>query len=143
MTSPYEAYAAILGDDLADQPRASAYIECTDECKAQHAEWEKARDAYAAKWPRYCRHCQGWGYFEYSYDPSPAGVSLSPGTMTDSDPCHKCIEEGVCPRCGKQVFDDDDWDSGEPIVCPKCGWKEAAPDAIESEPECVCYERWM
>jgi len=39
----YDDYRAILGDDLADLPRTPTHIECTDECKRQHAEWEYER----------------------------------------------------------------------------------------------------
>ena len=138
---PYEAYAAILGDDLADLPRATAYIECTDECKAQHAEWEKARDAYAAKWPRYCRECGGKGGVVCYDDPGASDCSLSGGLMEFYEDCPNCYQDSVCPRCGHTVwtFLDD-----PPLTCPHCGWTEGNSEhALPDEPECVCYERWM
>lgn len=72
----------------------------TDICKALQAE----RYQYAQRWPNYCHHCEGEGIRTYSFDPSPAGVSLSPGVMYDSDPCPKCLEESRCPRCAKNLL---------------------------------------
>ncbi len=51
-------------------------------------------------WPNHCRDCGGYGQFAESYDPSPDGVSLGSGYMTDYEPCAACTEKGICPRCG-------------------------------------------
>ena len=138
---PYEAYASILGDDLADLPRATAYIECTDECKAQHAEWEKARDAYAAKWSLYCKACNGHGGETYYDDPGASDCSLPGGTMPFVEYCETCFCEGICPRCGKLAWPDDAFEQ-ETLTCPHCSWTEGNSEhSIPERPECVCYER--
>jgi hypothetical protein len=81
----------------------------------------------------------------YQDDPSPAGLSLSPGFMTFDDPCPECVEEGRCPLCGKetQFSDYDDVD-----ICPSCGWKYPittdamnAAEIAPEEPECICPEQ--
>jgi hypothetical protein len=41
-----------------------------------------------------CERCEGARWVEYSYDPSPPGVALAPGTMTDMEPCPKCNPRG-------------------------------------------------
>jgi hypothetical protein len=92
---------------------------------------------WEAKWPGYCRRCGGKGMIEYSFDPSPAGVSLAPGTMTDADPCPVCLEHGWCPRCGKALTTDYENSS---TWCEACEWNgqndfECAP----VEPKCECW----
>lgn len=69
-----------------------------------------------------CEYCAGTGYIVYKDDPSPAGVSLSPGSMWYSDSCPKCLERGLCPRCGAELVD------GEWSICPSCGWDEKEAD---------------
>lgn len=65
------------------------------------------------RWPDYCRVCQGYGSWSEVYDPSPAGVSGS-GTMTQSGPCSACIENGCCPRCLLDGYE-------EESPCQACG----------------------
>ena len=116
-------------------------VQHTPDCDEQQARYEQDIAAYVSKWPDYCQKCGGAGYTYYEYDPSPAGVALSPGTMTDADPCPDCIEKGKCPRCGKVVFSIEDWDDGEPVICPECGWNEEKPDIAPEQPECWCWEQ--
>lgn len=77
----------------------------TDECEAANARLRAEREAWEKRWPNYCRECEGFGGRTYSYDPSPAGVSLSSGTMQDFDPCEACGEHDLCPRCMKPLPD--------------------------------------
>lgn len=107
---------------------------------------ELARVAYATKYPSYCQHCGGWGGSVYSYDPSPAGVSLSSGCMYDWEPCPECLEKGICPRCGTQHDPDSEW-WAEPSGCPSCGWTEddgtewhRQTDGMPPPWECYCWE---
>ena len=114
-------------------------VEHTESCLKQGAEIEKLRQEYAAKWPKYCRKCEGWGGFSYSYDPSPAGVSLGPGSMQDWDPCPECTEKELCPRCGGPVpYDPDRPDK----PCAACGYAgyEATP-GMPPQHECYCWEK--
>ena len=115
---------------------------------------QAARTAWFAKWPNACRVCEGHGGDWSSYDPSPAGVSLSPGVMYDFDPCPVCIgsdwaertetdEEGEpytvmlgkCPRCAALMPNEGD------APCPACGWNwgqgddDTAPRVPEYEPQ--------
>lgn len=55
-----------------------------------------------------CQRCNGTGWLFYEDDPSPAGVSLSPGMMTFIDPCPDCMEKGICPKCGGVLGEADD-----------------------------------
>jgi len=60
------------------------------------------RVLYLSLWGKtYCRSCLGRGEWRESYDPSPSGVGLSPGSMWDVGPCG-CIDHELprCPRCG-------------------------------------------
>lgn len=86
--------------------------------------------------PNACGNCGGTGAICYSYDPSPAGVSLAPGMMTDCDPCPVCIEKGFCPKCGKRTLDQDG------TVCSFCGWdwdSNSGPRKPDFE-GCCCNE---
>lgn len=54
---------------------------------------------FTRRYPNYCRTCDGWGTLPELYDPSPDGVSLSPGFCVMHAPCYAC--EGSCgiPTC--------------------------------------------
>ncbi len=41
-----------------------------------------------------CGTCEGTGIVETRFDPSPAGVSLSPGYMIDEEECPECKGTG-------------------------------------------------
>lgn len=105
------------------------------ECLKAQAERNALRDAYAEKWPNYCKTCEGAGGRSYSYDPSPSGVGLSAGWFTEFDPCRDCVEKGVCPRCAAK------WTDAEnpPEVCPACGWDARKADAMPPAHECCCW----
>ena len=88
---------------------------------------------WTAKWPDYCTKCDGRGEFVYSFDPSPAGVSLSPGTLEDVEPCGQCTEQGICARCGEAGLNPE---TGEG-PCSHCGWNY--DDCLPHMPECFCW----
>jgi hypothetical protein len=143
MTSVYETYADILGDDLSIQPRAPAYVECTDECKQRRAEWIQASAEYLGKWTKVCRECRGKGGHVYHDDPGDRRCSLPGGTMPFVEYCEHCFERGVCPRCARFAWPDDAFEE-ETLTCPHCGWTEGNPEhALPDEPECVCYEAYL
>ena len=113
------------------------------ECMDNFDAWQKEMDAYNEQWENHCGECSGWGGRYYSYDPSPAGVGLSPGSFTDFDTCPHCIDLGHCPRCSAA------WNPLQPnpleddeAACPNCGWTVNTPGAPES-PECFCYEEHL
>lgn len=90
---------------------------------------------YIRRFPKYCTHCDGTGMLTYEDDPSPAGVGLSPGTMTFEDPCPECVEKGICPRCGNMAWPDDDVEWPQP--CKFCNWEEGVP-GVPPEERCRC-----
>ena len=97
---------------------------------------------FAEEWPNYCRMCGATGEVCYSFDPSPAGVALSPGSMQDCDPCEgkenrPCAEQGFCPRCASNIADPYAEDE-EHTYCQTCGWEWHKTDSAPPAPECVC-----
>lgn len=106
-------------------------IKHTRFCKEQFAKHDKIVAEYQKRWPNYCRSCNGWGGTYSQYDPSPAGVSLSPGYILEFDTCPSCLEEGVCPRCGEtSSLIELDVEDGDDIHCPECGWRS----------DCNCHD---
>lgn len=120
-------------------------MEHTAACLELAAKVEAKRREYESSWPNHCRECRGWGMHAEKYDPSPSGVSLSPGTMTDVWPCARCIDAAAnggpcdhCPRCGIALSEE----AAEVVAegqggCPGCGWK-VKDRGMPDEPECVC-----
>ena len=85
-----------------------------------------------------CKACGGKGYVEYWDDPSPAGVSLSPGGMMFTESCPECTKDDVCPQCGHKGSDEypiarakDEFDCY--YTCDRCGYVDRCP---------VCGEVW-
>lgn len=70
-------------------------------------------------------------------DPSPAGISLSPGFYEYVEPC-PCVEAGRCPWCGHELEGPlDDLSSTSRLRCPapECGWtwKHALDQSSETQ----------
>lgn len=107
---------------------------CTPECQSRMEAHNRVVREYEEKYPGHCETCRGWGGRTYSYDPSPAGVGLSPGCMWDFDPCEDCTCQGKCPRCGEKVEGLGD----ENVPCPHCGWTEK-DGGLPEAPECWCF----
>ncbi len=108
------------------------------ECLKAEAAYDKERRAFEKKYPNYCRACQGWGSRVYRFDPSPAGMSLSPGYMEDWEPCTECVEKGKCPRCGSPLFEKRN--KPDTLHCRKCKWNTNEKfEGIPERPECECY----
>jgi len=118
-------------------------MEHTKACIEYMSKLKKARDDYEVLYPDYCHVCQGTGEILYSYDPSPAGVSLSPGMMIDSDPCLECLQKGLCPRCRKPV-PEWDVDFNESATCHFCGWQYLISLGCPvGDDECNCFDAWV
>jgi hypothetical protein len=109
----------------------------TKECLQE----QEAAAQYMAEWPDHCPKCHGAGQYSYEDDPSPAGVSLSSGSYTYTEPCEECVECGVCPRCGKESLWAAEEDEPDNIYCTSCSWKWG--DEGQSYHECYCYELSM
>ena len=73
------------------------------ECDRKITAYETAVRCFEERHPKYCRRCGGAGVKTESYDPSPAGVSLSPGSMTEDVACPECAEKNLCSLCGKKL----------------------------------------
>lgn len=108
----------------------------SEQCKQATADREVARARWVAEWPNYCRTCDGWGGAASSYDPSPAGVCLSSGSMEDWDSCPACTDNGICSRCGAESPIDED--AVEAPACAKCGadGTDGMPPPYE---DCGCW----
>ena len=111
-------------------------MEHTERCQQDRVRIEKERQEYAAKWPSYCRTCDGWGGEWFEFDPSPAGISLSPGTLADFEFCPDCLGLEKCARCGEVVSD---WGDDE-MTCPLCGADFCDINIGISHHECFCRE---
>ena len=101
----------------------------TASCLVSKAKFAFAQFAFENKYPDYCRKCGGAGWTNYDYDPSPAGVGLAPGFMTESEECECWTEPPYyCPLCGAQgtvvsvVLTDDPNKYNDTWECVKCGW---------------------
>jgi len=66
-----------------------------------------------------CKRCNGSGWNFMRDDPSPAGISLSPGSMDCSEPCEDCLGQDRCPVCGIKVLriEEPGVDRAKCIVC--------------------------
>jgi superfamily II DNA or RNA helicase len=112
------------------------------------AHFEQLVQRYLSEWPNYCEDCGGWGGHYSTYDPSPSGVGLSPGFMTDYDPCETCVENDICPRCGENTISLIDGKSEDWYECKSCRWDdrqgfEGMPQDPPMPPECNCWERHL
>jgi hypothetical protein len=87
--------------------------ECQEELAAMEEygrEIAKAQTEWAAKWPNYCRACDGWGMWhtrQTYWEPADGG----PCEELHEEQCHRCGEHHVLIALGN-----------EDIVCIKCGW---------------------
>jgi hypothetical protein len=110
-------------------------IEHSPECKTREKKTREVYAAYVAKWPHYCRRCNGYGGFTVIENGAPHGAGFWP--MEVYDAC-SCVQYGRCPRCGVEVWHEDDYD-GDFLFCPECGWDEEHPDhAPDEHAECYC-----
>jgi hypothetical protein len=92
----------------------------------------KSRIEYIEKWPNFCRHCDGYGYYVDSFTVDESGYHLD-----QYWPCEYCLGKAICPRCGRFHMGHE---SGQYFVCPNCGWDESAQfDGLPEFPGiCIC-----
>lgn len=106
----------------------------SEACDKDSAAAKAAHEAYFVQWPNACRKCSSWGGHGSSYDPSPSGVGLSPGSMYDFDPCDDCWGKMKCSRCGLDPAWPEDSDGSG--ACPSCGWTDGTDGAPMDDYEC-------
>lgn len=92
----------------------------TAQCIEAQAAHQQVVDEYNRQWPKHCTTCGGWGGSVSYYDPSPSGVGLSPGYMTEYDPCPDCTEQNRCPRCGADGLTTDEHPDAQAIPPAYC-----------------------
>src|SRR5579872_2183577 len=95
----------------------------TQACLKAQTERKQLRTAWASAWPNYCQHCEGEGQFVSYYDPSYGIGSLGTGYYTDVELCEQCANKGICARCGKQAWTQEEVEDAIPETpCPFCDW---------------------
>lgn len=102
----------------------------TPECAAAFDRFKEQLREYHDSYPNHCRHCRGWGGFEYYFThpyPEPPDEGF--------DPCTECVEQGRCPRCGGSIKPA--WDNEGEFTCTSCGY-----DSSETSGEPQWYECW-
>lgn len=115
----------------------------TPECQAAYQKYEAAYQVWMEKWgSTCCQNCWGQGAFYDSYDPSPAGVSLSTGSVMDAEPCSDCTgreEDPCCPRCGSRNIDVE-----KETPCRDChyNWGKNPDDMRPEWPGCGCEDAY-
>jgi hypothetical protein len=75
------------------------------------------RQAWADRWPHYCRTCEGWGIIQWDENQAPLG-SGHRWMETITEACDVCLGSGKCPRCGHEEA----FDSASEETCPYCEW---------------------
>lgn len=112
----------------------------TEECKQEQERFVRAnrvirirRYLYALRWPRFCRLCEGAGFYWGGIDEF---------GQPNMDPC-RCTgdEPVVCARCGEAGLDDE---TGEG-PCSSCGWdyNDPLPPYDEWHGPCGCeLDEW-
>lgn len=98
-------------------------MKCTEECLRIIAQAEAQRAAWAARWPSYCRECDGWGGHRYA-------VNLDEPPSVE--PCEGCAGRGRCGRCWALGLTED---GAGP--CAACGWDYS--DGLPPLVECYCW----
>lgn len=101
--------------------------------QAAYEQYKRDYDAAKAKYPNACTNCGGAGVCYSTYDPSPAGVSLGSGTMTDCDICDTCVGNDKCPVCGKEGLTFHETKTEDYCTCPHCGWDERKTEVLFPE----------
>ena len=120
-------------------------VQHTADCDERQARYEQDIAAYVAKWPDYCQKCGGAGGFNY-----PSSYHEPP----DYELC-ECLEQDICPRCGKRTIVwlvTHSWEQladlpqgyGDTPFCCSCGWIDGFENSTPPAPEpheCWCWEQ--
>lgn len=66
---------------------------------------------FAVTWPIHCRTCAAKGYY-------------TNGSTGQKVTCPRCLEFGMCPRCGNSALEKVSTEDGTFVVCPGCDWDQ-------------------
>lgn len=108
-------------------------------CIAAQRQIEKKHKEWVRKWPNYCRSCGGFGVNSWYENASPWGSGEN-WPMQVTDVCPSCLEQGKCPRCGREAWTEEEVEN-ESLTCMYCGWDDEHPDAVPPETmewDCEC-----
>lgn len=111
----------------------------TSWCLTHWAEFLVNVQSFTAIFPNYCKECGGTGGLT-TRDSVPYGSGNV--TMEGEEPCGHCLDEGICPLCGKK----DGWieyiPSTENSYTEKCscGYDSSNVKLHAPEFECYCYD---
>ncbi len=98
----------------------------TPECLDYQAKLKAARAEWIAKYPDYCRRCEGAGEL---HDP---GNRDEPPSVDDCE----CLASLRCPRCGSHI-EPGDFDGYTIFArCPSCDWGEGGA-ATDPDHQCL------
>lgn len=104
--------------------------------------------SYQEKYPHSCTRCSGTGLVYVSGDWVPYGMGSTqlPG---GEEPCHKCEEIHLCPRCGTDRVWHEEGNPNDSLdgyhkTCPVCGFiciacQMPGYEKQETCPEFECY----
>lgn len=120
--------------------RGGSDMEHTDECWQRQVTALRVVVSWIDKWPNHCRVCGASGIVHGSEQvPRPFGPGAV--SMPTQDVCG-CYGDGNCPRCGEQVWSEDDmchagaqWSQ----LCPECGWQDTGEVPFVRPWEWECY----
>lgn len=109
-------------------------------CQDKQEAYQKARQEFEQKWPKFCRFCYAQGGHGGQEN---VGERNYPIYQPYWDPCPACYERGVCPRCGSESFIEEMFVEDDSPKCPNCGWNERGAAtkegfALGDPPECLC-----
>ena len=92
------------------KPKEYAPLKHSDICLALR----KAEVMFARQWPIHCRTCAARGY-------------ITRAETGQKQACPRCIEFGLCSRCGNSALGKVSTEDGTYFVCgnDNCGWDQA------------------
>jgi len=80
-------------------------------------------ESYLTRWPNRCDRCGGWGSITFDTN---HGVPGPTERVTDS--CPKCLDNDLCPRCGRAAAFSDE------TTCIHCEWDIEDPQGDDEDP---------